>query len=97
MKALSGLCRLAPEKTAVVGKAASDFQSIVHEFDREKQKQSAAIEATALQPLGISGTAVRCNPSENAHWLDELKQLRRAYEPELERLRDALRKELQAS
>jgi hypothetical protein len=47
--------------------------------------------------LGISGTAVRCNPAENAHWLEALKELRRAYEPKLERLRDALLKELQAS
>jgi hypothetical protein len=96
-KALSGLRRIATPKTSVIGKAASDYQSIVHEFDREKRKQSVEIEATALQPLGISGTAVRCNLSENAHWLEELKELRRAYEPKLERLRDALLKELQAS
>ena len=96
-KALSGLCRIAAERTSVIGEAASDYQSIVHEFDREKRKQSAEMEATALQPLGISGTAVRCNPAENAHWLEELKELRRAYEPKLARVRDALLKELQAS
>jgi hypothetical protein len=96
-KALSGLSRIAPGKAPMIGKAASDYQSIVHEYDREKQRQSGKIEAMTLQPLGISGTAVRCNPSENAHWLEALKTLRRAYEPKLEHLRDALRKELQAS
>jgi hypothetical protein len=96
-KALSGFSRIAPGKASVIGKAASDYQSIVHEFDREKQRQSEEIEAMALQPLGISGTAVRCNPSENAHWLEALNKLRRAYEPKLERLRDTLMKDLQAS
>jgi hypothetical protein len=96
-KALNGLCRVAAGKSSLIGEAASEYQSIVHEFDREKRKQSAEIEATVLQPLGISGTAVRYNPSENARWLEGLKELRRAYEPKLERLRDALMKELQPS
>lgn len=96
-RALSGLCRIAPEKTSVIGKAASDYQSVVHAYNREKEKQAATVEAAALRPLGIAGTAVRCNPSENAEWLKMLEKLRRDYEPRLGLIRAALLQELQAS
>jgi len=93
-KALSGLRRIAPEKETIIGKAAEEYKSIVHEFDQEKKRQSQAIESSALRPLGISGTAVRCNSAENTHWLDELKKIRQAYEPRLETLRVSLSDEL---
>jgi len=94
-KALRGLQRAFPGKVAAIESEAEKYREITREFREELQRQSAAIEAVALKPLGISGTAVRCNPGENPHWLGELKKLRQTYEPRLAALRSNLLQELQ--
>jgi hypothetical protein len=93
-KALSGMRRAVPEKLAIIEKAAGEYLSMVHAYEQEQKDKSASIETAALRPLGISGTAVRCNPGENPHWLEELKKLRNAYDPRLENLRSNLLQEL---
>jgi hypothetical protein len=96
-KALAGLNRLVPEMAASIEKAAAAYQAAVHEFDQARQKQSDAMTKAVFQTLGVSGTAVRCNPSDNILWLEEMKRLRLVYEPKLEILRASLLNELTAS
>jgi hypothetical protein len=94
-RAFMGMSRIAPEKIILIEKAAERFRTIFRAFDQEKQKKTADMELPALQTLGISGTAVQCNPAENAHWLEEVDKLRKTYEFELEALRALLLRELQ--
>ncbi len=96
-KALIGLRHAVSPKASYIEKAAEDYWLIVRELSQEKEKQSAAIEAAALKPLGIGGTAVRCNPAENLYWTEELKKLRQLFEPRLKSLRLGLLQELQKS
>jgi hypothetical protein len=93
-KALKGMVGIEPGKGAFIEKTAKEFQTLLRDFEQEKREQSAEIDAAALRPLGISGTAVRCNPAENARWLEGLKRMQLSYEPRLEALRTALQREL---
>jgi hypothetical protein len=96
-RAFAGLLRLFPAKAAAIGNSAEAYRLITSEFEREHARQSAGIETAALKILGISGTAVRCNPAENPHWLRETEKLRQSCEPRLAAVRATLLEDLQKS
>jgi hypothetical protein len=95
--AMKGILEIEPGKSSLIERTAEEFRRLIRDFEQEKREKSASIAASALQPLGISGTAVRCNPAENKHLLDALKEMRRLYEPRLEALSARLLKALQTS
>jgi hypothetical protein len=97
-RALEGVSRLKPEKKTQIEKATEDFQSIRHEFDREKHEKSnefGAVAVKRMRELGISGSAVRSNPNENPDWQQELANVRQKHESRLMALRISLQQELQ--
>jgi hypothetical protein len=54
------------------------------------EAKSEELEAAATEnykKLGISGSAVRPNLNENEQWQQESDNLRKSFEPELEKLR----------
>ena len=93
-RALNGMLGISREKGSFIEKTAEEFRNLLREFEQEKREKSADIEASALRPLGISGTAVRCNPAENRHWREAMEKMRHSFEPRLAALRSALQYEL---
>ena len=95
-RALKGLHRIAPGKKSLIEKAGVEFRAVVEEFEQEIHKEAQGIESLVLEPLGISGSAVRCNPAVNGQWLEKLAKISQAYEPRLEKLRAGLSQELRS-
>ncbi len=95
-RALKGIAAIAPEKSALIEKTQEEFFALLRDFGQEKEKQekAAEIDISPLSALGISGTAVRCNPAENAYWRERLNRIRQSYEPRLEALRSFLECEI---
>jgi hypothetical protein len=96
-RALRGLDRIALGKTSLIEKAGEEFRAVLREFELEIRTQLQGIESLVLEPLGISGSAVRCNPAVNEPWLEKLGKIRQSHEPRLEKLRAGLLRELRAT
>ena len=97
-RALEGLKFLASGRSEAVGKIAGEFWELVDEFDRKKVENSRKFEVLAierLRDLGISGSAVRPNLNEDAHWKEALREIQNACEPRLADIRNRLMQELQ--
>jgi hypothetical protein len=91
-KAIAGLVRLTPGRESDIEAAATEFHSLVREFEQAERENLENFEASFLQPLGISGTAVRVNPAENFYWKEEVSHLLQKYAPKVEDLRADLLK-----
>lgn len=92
-RALKGMERMAPEKRSRIAAAATDFQSILRQYEqvkKEKSCQFGAVESKKMADLGISGSAVRSNLTENEDWEAELKAVQQPYESILEAIRSRL-------
>jgi hypothetical protein len=97
-RALKGLKFLASERSEAVGRIGDEFWKLVDEFNRKKRENSRQFEVLAverLRELGISGSAVRPNLGEDAHWKKALREFQNAYEPRLADIRRRLMQELQ--
>ena len=98
LKALKGLKLLASEKGSAVEGAVNGFREIFNEFVEQKEGKRRQFEVLAMEKLsrlGISGSAVRPNLSEDSDWKEQLRKLRNHYEPRLADIRRRLRQELQ--
>ena len=99
VKALSGLCSLAGEEEGVRKKANTSWTRLLDSYQKQRNKafqECEASEKEKLAVLGISGSAVRPNLTENESLRKRLQQLHRSFEPELEKLRAMFLGKLQA-
>ena len=96
-KALLGMTAVAPQKKHFCEEAARSFEQILDELEAAKEKmigEFGAVAGQRMKELGISGSAVRPNLSENDRWNQELAAMQQAYEPKLEMIRGKLMHEL---
>jgi hypothetical protein len=96
MAAFAGLASLLSDKRELLEEAGKDLRRILDRFEREKQEKSlefAILAIRQLEDLGIAGSAVEPNLSENAGWLEELAGMKRSYERGLEKIRDMILRE----
>ena len=92
-KALLGAATVAPEKSGLCEEAAKSFEQILCEYETAKEKrlgEFAALAGQKMRELGISGSAVRPNLNENEEWQRAVSEMRQAYEPKLDKLRNEL-------
>jgi hypothetical protein len=97
-RALTGFGRMIPEKIYVFEHAKKDFQQILSEFRQEKEKkfrESDTLTRLSMRKIGIFGSAIRPNLSENKQWQQAIDKIRQDFEPRLKNLRNALMQELQ--
>lgn len=92
-KALRGMAQIAPDKGDSLKKIGLDFYRIIDEFEAATNAriiEFSALASRRLQDSGISGSAVKPNLKEFEGWIKQLDKMRREFEPEIERLREAL-------
>ena len=90
VKALGGLCLLAGGREGIQEKANAAWARILDDFQQRKKRTIQAYEVSErekLVSLGISGSAVRPNLTENESLNKDLDDLRASLEPEVEKLR----------
>jgi hypothetical protein len=96
--ALKGLRQLASEESDLVERMAIEFWTIIGEYSRMKEEKSQQFEVLArerLEKLGISGSSVHPNLSEDASWKEQLRKIQNSFEPQLAGIREKLLQELQ--
>ncbi len=97
-RALKGFKLLASEKSGFVERMEDEFRKIIDEYSRIKEEKSRQFEVLAkerLVKLGISGSAVRPNLSEDADWKEQLREIQNLFEARLIDIRTRLMQELQ--
>lgn len=97
-RALKGLRLLASEKSDFVGKMGDEFRKTIDEYSGLKEAKSPQFGILAkerLAKLGISGSAVRPNLSEDTHWKEQLREIQNLFETRLTEIRSRLIHELQ--
>jgi hypothetical protein len=96
-RALKGLKLLASERSDFVERMGDEFRKISDEYSRIKEERSRQFEVLAkdrVTKLGISGSAVRPNLSEDSHWREQLREIQDFFEPRLTQIRGRLMQEL---
>ncbi len=97
-RALRGLDLLASEKNGVVERIGDEFREIVDEYIGMKDEKSRQFEVLAkerLGELGIAGSAVHPNLSEDTGWKKQLREIQDFFEPRLADIRGRLQQKLQ--
>jgi hypothetical protein len=89
-KALKGILEVTEDREDWKEKALSFWNRLSGDFERQLEEKAVELEAAAredLKCLGISGTAIRPNLAENEGAKQGLADLRRSFDPELEKLK----------
>ena len=98
VKALNGLYSLPGDMDDLRKKADASWKYLFDSYEQNRNKMLTEYEADEKKNLagfGISGSAVRPNLADNESLEKELDELRRSFEPEVEKLRAMLLRELQ--
>ena len=72
---------------------ASRLDGLLQDYERQKQQELQTVEETEnarLRDLGISGSAIRPNPRENEHWRQRWNELRQAFRPKADEIKQEL-------
>jgi len=73
------------------------LQAVLCDYEAEKQRVLAELEkseSTRVRALGISGSAIRLNLRENEEWRQRDSELREAFEPKLDQVKQQLARHL---
>ena len=96
--ALKGLRQLASEESDLVERMGIEFWTIIGEYSRMKEEKSRQFEVLArerLGKLGIEGSSVHPNLSEDMSWKEHSREIQNSFEPQLASIREKLSQELQ--
>lgn len=98
VKALTGLCKLAEDTEGIKEQANAAWIRVQDDFQQLKDQtlqECEVSEKEKLNVLGIFGSAVRPNMTDNESLKKKLSELYRTFEPEMEKLRAMFLQKLQ--
>ena len=83
-----------------VEEAAGRLEGMLRDYERQKQRELAAIEeaeGARLRELGVSGSAIRLNPQEHESWRQSSSELQQTFRPQVDEIKRELTDHLVSS